>query len=246
MIALKDHYYSIKRALILIFQGHFLLYFIPGLVIAIFFFIYTEGLTSLNNIFGFLSKTPWVGSYIGSGVDTVFTWINSLSLFIYQFTLITLLSPFHTLLSQRVETLETGKKFTSNWSSFFNDILRTMGVVFVGGMIYFSIYLIWALVAWLLGLSFLSPFVSAVLISFFTGFNSYDYSLERHNVSIAQSWVYAFRNPLQMVLTGGIFSLLLLIPLLGVVIAPVLLTMVGTINYLRMKERKELSKKQSE
>lgn len=41
-----------------------------------------------------------------------------------------------------------------------------------------------------------------------------------------------------MILTGGVFTLLLFIPYLGVVIAPVLLTMVGTINFLRMKERK--------
>ena len=142
------------------------------------------------------------------------------------------------MLSQRVETRETGKEFPSNWSKFFNDLLRTMGVVVLGGMIYFFVYLIWTIFAWLLGISFLSPFVSLILISFFTGFNSYDYSLERHDVSVAQSWIYAFSRPLQMMLTGGIFTLLLYIPLLGVVVAPVLLTMVGTINYLKLEERK--------
>ena len=238
MIALKDHYYAIKRALTLLFQGHFLLYFIPGLVIAILFYIYLFVIESVGSLVGLISYTPWIGAYMETATNSVFSWVNSLSLFIYQFTIITLLSPFHTMLSQGVETLEKGIKLPSNWSKVFNDILRTMGVVIVGGMIYFFIYLIWTAFAFLFGLSILSPFVSAVLIGFFTGFNSYDYSLERHGVSVIKSWVYAFRNPFQMILTGGIFTFLLFIPLLGVVVAPVLLTMVGTINYLRMEERK--------
>ncbi|HZH86114.1 MAG TPA: EI24 domain-containing protein [Brumimicrobium sp.] len=242
MTALKDHYYAIIRAFTLLFKGHFLIFFIPGLVIAVLFYFYTLGLSSFNSTLGFFSKIPWIGSYIGTAIDTVFSWVNSFSIFIYQFTIITLLSPFHTVLSQRVDTLETGKEFPSNWSKFFNDILRTIGVVILGGLIYFFIYLLWTIFAWLFGLSFLSPFVSLLLIGFFTGFNSYDYSLERHDVSVGKSWIYAFSHPLQMTLTGILFTLLLYIPYLGVVIAPVLLTMVGTINYLRMEERKGIKK----
>jgi uncharacterized protein involved in cysteine biosynthesis len=101
---------------------------------------------------------------------------------------------------------------------------------------YFMVYFLWVIFAWLLGISFLTPFISALLIGFFTGFNSYDYALERHHISVFKSWGYAFRHPLQMLLTGGVFTFLLFIPFIGVVIAPVLLTMVGTINYLRIKE----------
>jgi len=238
MTAFKDHIYAFKRALTLLFQGKFLVYFIPGLVIAILFYFYTWGLSSLGGSLGFFSKIPWIGSFIAVGIETLFGWVNSFSIFIFQFTIITLLSPFHTMLSEQIETHETGQKFDSNWSKFFNDILRTIGVVIVGGIFYFIIYISWVFFAWMLGLSFLSPLVSAILIGFFTGFNSYDYSLERHDVSVLQSWIYAFSHPLQMILTGGVFTLLLFIPYLGVVIAPVLLTMVGTINFLRMKERK--------
>jgi len=237
MNAFKDHYYALKRAFTLLFQGKFLIYFIPGLVIAIIFYFYTWGLNSFGGIFGFFSKVPWIGSCIVTGINTVFGWVNSISVFIFQFTIITLLSPFHTMLSEQVESHETGKEFSSNWSKFFNDILRTIGVVFLGGIIYFFIYLLWTIFAWIFGLSFLSPFISVALIGFFTGFNSYDYSLERHDVSVWKSWIYAFSHPLQMILTGGIFTLLLYIPYLGVVIAPVLLTLVGTINYLKIKER---------
>lgn len=242
MKAITDHFHSITKALTLLFRGHYLIYFIPGIVIAIFFYIYTRGLESASSTLGLVSYIPWIGSYLQGAVDAVFGWITDFSFYIYQFTIITLLSPFHTMLSQRVDEHETGRKFDDGWQKFFNDILRTIGVAFLGGLMYLFIKLIWWIFAWILGLSFLTPFISAVLIGFFTGFNSYDYSLERYKVSVGKSWGYAFRHPLQMTLTGGIFTLLLYIPFVGVVIAPVLLTMVGTLNYLRMENRNPKNK----
>jgi CysZ protein len=235
MRSFKDHLSALKHALKLLLEGRFLIFFIPGLFIASVFFIYLIAIGAFGSLIGLVSYTPWVGDHIETAVDSVFSWVNSISIFIYQFTIITLLSPFHTVLSQRIETHETGKVFKSNGAKFINDILRTIGVVIVGGFIYFTLFLLWTFLAWIFGLSFLSPIVSAILIAFFTGFNSYDYSLERHNIKIIDSWKFAFKNPIQLILTGLIFTLLLSIPVIGVVIAPVLLTMVGTINYLRMK-----------
>ncbi len=241
MKAITDHFHSISRALTLLFKGHYLIYFIPGIVIAVFFYMYTRGLASANSALGLVEHIPWIGSYLQSAVDAVFGWITDFSIYLYQFAIITLLSPFHTMLSQRLDEHETGRKFDDGWQKFFNDILRTIGVALLGGLMYLFIKLIWWAFAWVLGISFLTPFISAMLIGFFTGFNSYDYSLERYNVSVGKSWGYAFRHPLQMTLTGGIFTLLLYIPFVGVVIAPVLLTMVGTLNYLRMEARDKSS-----
>lgn len=238
MKAFKDHLYSLKRALTLLLQGRFLIFFIPGLVIASIFFLYVLAIDVASDFIGLISYTPWIGSYMGTAVNSVFGWVNSISIYLYQFTIITLLSPFHTVLSERVEFHENGKLFKSNFTKFFNDLARTIGVAILGGLIYFSLFLLWSFLAWIFGLTFLSPFVSAILIGFFTGFNSYDYALERHNVKVKDSWRYAFNNPLQMILTGLIFTALLYIPIIGVVIAPVLLTMVGTINYLKLKEEK--------
>src|SRR5690554_7045136 len=77
MTAFKDHIYAFKRALTLLFQGKFLVYFIPGLVIAILFYFYTWGLSSLGGSLGFFSKIPWIGSFIAVGIETLFDWVNS-------------------------------------------------------------------------------------------------------------------------------------------------------------------------
>ncbi|PKR80492.1 hypothetical protein CW751_08940 [Brumimicrobium salinarum] len=246
MNALKDHLFALKRSLFLLRKRAFLIFFIPGLVVASIFILYVVGLSILNDGLRFFAKLPWIGIYLGSTINTVFNWINSLSLFIYQFTIITLLSPFNTLLSQRVETTETGRDFPDGWTKFFKDILRTLGVIIFGGLLYFSCYLLWSIIAWLFGLTILSPFVALVLLSFFTGFNSYDYSLERHNISVINSWKYAFQHPLQMIFTGLIFTILLYIPFIGVVLAPVILTMVGTINFLELQKKKVKKEKSIE
>lgn len=238
MNALKDHYFAIKRSFSLLFQGQYLLYFIPGLLLAFLFLIFSGGLSLVNSSLAFLGSTPWVGQYLGSAVNTTFGWIYGISIFIYQFTILLIYSPFNTLLSQKIEAEVTEQVITYNWMQIFKDILRLIGIVFIGGVLYLGIYLIWTIFVWILGISILSPFVSLFLVGFFTGFNSYDYSLERHKIGVIKSWGYAFSHPLHMVLTGLIFTFLIYIPIVGIVIAPVLLTMVGTLNYLKINERK--------
>src|SRR5690554_6372718 len=137
MTAFKDHIYAFKRALTLLVQGKFLVYFIPGLVIAILFYFYTWGLSSLGGSLGFFSKIPWIGSFIAVGIETLLGWENSFSIFIFQSTLVALLSPFHTMLSELVVTHEKGQKLESNWSKFVYSISRSIGVVVVGGIFYF-------------------------------------------------------------------------------------------------------------
>ena len=237
MHAIIDHFYSLSKAISLLLKGKYLIYFVPGLFITILFLILTGGLFTANSALSFFESIPWVGSYIQIAVDKLFSWLSDISIYIFQFTLITLLSPFHTMLSQRIDEHETGRKFDDGWIKFFNDIIRTIGVAALGGILYLIIKFIWWIIASIFGLSILTPFISAVAIGFFTGFNSYDFSLERHDVSVRKSWKYAFQHPLQMTLTGGIFTALLYIPFMGVVIAPVLLTMVGTLNYIRMEKR---------
>lgn len=237
MNAIKDHYNTIIYSFSLLFKGRFLLFFIPGLALASLFLIFSGGLSLVNTSLGYLGSIPWIGSYIGTAVNTTLGWIYGASLFFYQFIIILIYSPFNTVLSQKVEAHETGKTIPFEWFQVFKDIFRLIGIVFFWGMLYVIIYLLWIFIAWIFGLSVLSPIVSLILVGFFTGFNSYDYSLERHKIGIINSWGYAFRHPLHLILTGLFFTLLLYIPIFGVVIAPVLLTMVGTLNYLRIKER---------
>lgn len=235
-----DHIYSVYRTFSLLVQGKYLLYFLPGVVLAILYFYYIQTLSNVNDYVGVVGYVPYIGDSLQSGVNTFFGWIEGISLFIFQFVLITLLSPFHTILSEKLDHAETGSDFQNGFGKIVNDIVRTIGVAILGGIMYLFLKFIWFLVAYILGIDFLTPYMSLFFIAFFTGFNSYDFSLERYDYSVVESWRYAFKHPLHMITSGLIFTGLLAIPFVGVVLAPVILTMVGTLSFLNIRKRQEL------
>jgi CysZ protein len=239
MRVIVDHVQVMVRCMQLIVQGKFLVYFLPGVLISILFLYYMQSVKSVGGYLDVVAYVPWVGDYLQSGVTTLLSWIEGISIFVFQFVLITVLSPVHTILSEKLDRHETQRNFKAGWEKIINDIVRTIGIAILGGLMYLFSKLIFSVLFWLIGLSALTPYISIVLIAFFTGFNSYDFSLERYDYSVAKSWGYAFKHPLYMICTGLIFTGFLAIPFIGVVIAPVFLTMVGTLNFLRIQTREQ-------
>jgi CysZ protein len=240
--ALKDHLFAIRVTVGFIVNGKFLLFFLPGVVISLGFLFYFQLVKSVEGYQNALSLLPWVGDYLYKGASFVIDWVEGLSIFIYQFILITVLSPFHTILSERVDEAQTLQKFSGNWENIINDLVRTLGIVVLGGLMYLVAKLAWLAIAYFIGGHLFTPYISLILIAFFTGFNSYDFSLERYHVSVAKSWKFAFHHPWHMLFTGLLFTGFLLIPFIGVVLAPVILTIVGTVSYLRIKASETVAK----
>lgn len=243
--AVKDHIDAIIWSFKKIIQGKFILFFIPGIVIALLFVSVFGAVKTLDSWLSIVNYVPWVGSYMLEGKNIFFGWLDGLSLFIYQFLIISVLSPFHTVLSEKVDTEITNQKFEFSWEKIVSDIIRTLGVVILGGVLYLILKLFFSSILWTIGLSVITPLISALLIGFFTGFNSYDYTLERYNINVFNSWKFARKHPFYMLITGGIFSCFLFIPYIGVVLAPVFLTMIGTFCYLRIQNREGALSKES-
>lgn len=236
MSFIQLHLFAIKRSAQLMTSRSILRFILPGLIISIFFYLFIGGLNYTSSVVSLLEKTPWIGSFLESVFSTLFSWIENLSFSIYQFTIITLLSPVNTVLSQRIEMQETGKAFEISYIKIIRDILRLIGVIIVWAILYGAVYLLWILFAKIIGISFLNPYISLIIIAFFTGFNFYDHSLERHDINIIKSWKYAFQRPLHMITIGLIFAVILLIPFVGVIIAPVYSTIVATVVFFKEKD----------
>jgi CysZ protein len=92
----------------------------------------------------------------------------------------------------------------------------------------------WA-VTGIIGFHLIDTPVYFLIAAFFYGFSFYDYSLERERIGISGSMNYAFKNSVLILLTGIVFLLSYKIPFIGVIIAPVLTTMISTIVYLKNK-----------
>ncbi len=96
---------------------------------------------------------------------------------------------------------------------------------------------LWWLISIMIGIHFLNEGIFFMIAAFFYGFSFYDYSLERHREGIGGSMNYALSNKLNLLLSGTIFLVLYNIPLIGVIIAPVLTTILSIIVYLKNKSQ---------
>jgi len=230
MKTISYHFKAILTTIDLLKKGNYLVFFIPGLIIALLFLWINNlganlstGVNSLNDN----SWLNWLLSGLGSGVSYI---VNQ----VYVFVILTVLSPFNTYLGEKLDSRLSGNQFKGGLTRFINDFIRMIFVVIIALTLEFGIMGIYALFAWILGFSFLNEYVYWVILAFFFGFSFYDFALERYETSVFGTLGFAFRNPLTMLLTGGLFMMIYAIPFIGIPISPVIILMVSTIVYLHL------------
>lgn len=205
-------------------------YLIPGFIVTLIYvsFMWSTGaydsVHELNTEdLGFFAK---IGYWFKSGV----LWFTQM---LFEFTVITLFSPIMALLSERCDTILTGREYAFDFQRLMQELIRTIGIL-ATGFIFSSIVMgLWFLIAWIGNLSVISPYILFVLKAFFIGFNFVDYSLERNMVPIGKSWKYAIAHPMVMIAFGALFSLIFMLPWIGAMLAPFLTTIFATVYFLR-------------
>ncbi|MFT6843918.1 MAG: CysZ protein [Flavobacteriales bacterium] len=170
---------------------------------------------------------------------TAFSWFANyvvkfgliiLYLTINKYIVLILVSPVLALLSEKVDQKLTGKEYPFNGDQFFRDVLRGVFMAIRNMCLEFGVIFLVLLLS--MFLPFISPFTAMFLLIvefYFYGFSLIDYTNERKRLKIGESVRYVRANKGLAVGNGGMFSLLFLIPLLGVVIAPVLGVVAATL-----------------
>jgi CysZ protein len=233
MKALQLHINAISFMFIELGKGKYLLFFLPGIIISLIFwqiFLLTE---TVGNSFSFLEHIPLIGNYLKTGISGTIGFFQFLLDQLFIFSILTVLSPFNTILSDKVDSSITGKNYNFNFYQLISDLFRMILVVllaFILEIFMLSIYWIFSVI---LNLGFLDPIAYFLIAGFFYGYSFYDYSLERHKKGILESLKFAFSNILIVVLGGSLFLLIYKIPSIGVIIAPVITTMITTFVYIK-------------
>jgi len=218
-----------------LFQGNFLLYFIPGSVLTLIYLWFYFQTTSVAESLLIETDSSWINwakGTINSSIEGLFGLFNFVVEQIYIFATITLLSPFNTILSEKLENKLTGSNFKSSILQFINDIIRMVFVVMIAITLEIAFLSFYYIISWIFGLGAIDGIVFFIISAFFYGLSFYDFSLERYKIGVFGTIGFAFSRPLSMMLTGSIFILLYSIPVIGVPIAPVIAVMVSTIVYL--------------
>ncbi len=235
MKAINYHIEGFKKTYEYLSKGKYLVYFIPGLAIAITFGVWRYQLGAVDDSVAIeTDRSFWewlaaAANWLVHGVFGIFDFILDK---IYLFLLIIVMAPFNTTLGERIDSNLSGRKFEASWSRYISDILRMILLVIVmiimeliaNGMI--------AVISWFVELWFFKDIFYYLITAFFFGLSFFDYGLERDQKGVFQTIGFGFRYPLGMIITGSLFLILYEIPFLGIPIAPVITVMVSTVAYM--------------
>lgn len=236
MKGLQLHIIGLRKTFIELKKGRYLLFFIPGLIISLIFWQFLSYTEALENSFSFLNHIPLIGKYLESAVKSSFTFFQFLLNQFMIFFILTILSPFNTILSEKLDSSITGTSFSFDFLRFLGDIFRMVLIVVIALLLELVVILLYWIFSSILGLGFLDQVMYFIIAAFFYGFSFYDYSLERYQRSVANSIQFAFSNKILVTMTGCIFLGVFSIPKIGLVIAPVLATMLSTIIFINKNQ----------
>lgn len=240
MKAISYHLKAVVEVSNQLLKGRFLTYFIPGLVLTLIYLWFSYRAQAVAETVSIVSRIPLIGEYLHSGLSSVGSFFGFIATQVYIFAILTLLSPFNTHLSEKLDTHLTGQTFESGFMRIVNDFIRMIFIVFIALFLEFFFIGFWWLLTWVFGLSstLIYDLGSFIMTSFFFGFSFYDHSLERYQKGVFGSLGFAFSRFWMVTLTGAVFNILYLFPFigdtpyLGIVISPVLTTMISTVVYL--------------
>lgn len=237
--AFKHHWTGIEQIAKALLKGKFLWFFIPGLIVGLIYFYFQWQVQRVHDsITNVTDAVPIVGSAITWVADGVFGIFDLITSEFYKFVVLIVLSPVNCILSEKVDSYLTGKEYKFDFVRLLNDFLRMILIVISALLMEYIFLGIW----WLFSLiipDFIGETVFFLIASFFVGFSFYDYSMERYGLSFFKSWGMGFSKMSYMLITGGIFTLLIKIPALGIIVAPVLTAMLSTAVYILLSKKNQ-------
>lgn len=140
-----------------------------------------------------------------------------------KYVVLILLSPLLAYASERTEEIVTGRTFPFSFGQLLRDTLRGIGMALRNAVLETGINLI----AWVA--TFFFPIIAPVTVvgmwlvsCWFYGFSMFDYILERQKAGIDASWRAARQRRGMVLANGALFWLLMKLPFVGWVFAPLL------------------------
>jgi CysZ protein len=158
---------------------------------------------------------------------------------ISKYLVLIILSPLFAYLSEVVEEKITGNVYPFVLSRFLQDIWRGIRIALRNFIIEFALIGLFTLVGFFIG-----PF--AILIvpilwlvsAYFYGFSMIDYTCERRRLSVKQGIAFIREHRTLAVANGSLYALLDIVPLIGLMVAPINAVVGATTALLAIEKSK--------
>lgn len=180
-----------------------------------------------------------VKAWINGARETVVRWVLRLAigylLFVAnKYIVLVVLSPLLAYASELAEEKITGRIFPFSFIQLMKDALRGALIAIRNGVLELSIsILIWLVTLFVPIIGPFSLVALFVVSAYFYGFSMFDYVFERRRMRIGESTRAANSQLGAVLANGALFSLLMKIPLVGLMLAPVMASVGASITVLR-------------
>lgn len=234
--AFKNHWIGIEQMAKALLKGKFWWFFVPGAIVGLIYFYFQWQAQRALEIAHIADGVPVVGTAVGWLADGIFGIVDLIMSEFYKFVVLVVLSPVNCILSEKFDSYLTGREYKFDFVRLLNDFLRMILIVISALFLEYVFLAIWWVFSWVMP-DFIGESVFFLIASFFVGFSFYDYSMERYGLNFFKSWGLGFSRMSYMLITGGIFTLLIKIPAIGIIVAPVLTAMLSTAVYILMNKK---------
>lgn len=156
--------------------------------------------------------------------------------FFFKTLLLGILAPFFSYISEKVEGHIYGIEYNFSLKENFKFILRGIklaGKSFVKETVATIIIICLSFIP---VINLLVPILIFLVQSYFISFNFVDYTLERKKYDSDKTFEFMKKNRVVFTIGGGIFTLLYLIPIVGIFVAPLISIVAFTRVTLRLLE----------
>lgn len=171
-------------------------------------------------------NSGWMHYFTG-----IFQWILGLGIrilmyfvfsYVAKFLLLVLLSPVMAYLSERTEELLSGTKQAVDWGLFLKNCLRGIVIATRNLVIQLLVSCLCFICCFIPVVGWFAPIFLLLSGYYFIGFSMMDYVYERRGFGIRQSALETRKNKWLAITLGFVFSVLFVIPYIGIIFAPIL------------------------
>ncbi|MCC6599961.1 MAG: EI24 domain-containing protein [Crocinitomicaceae bacterium] len=187
-------------------------------------------------------------SHLAYYFATVILWLTGFFTFLKtsKYLILACMSPVMSMLSERTEEIVTGKKAPFSIVQLLSDVLR--GIVLSFRNLLLELFTVWIVMGFCLAtglvfpaavplLSIVSSAIVFIVGAYFYGFATMDYVNERRKLSVKQSIQRMRKWRWIAIGNGAIFSILFLIPFIGISIGTTTSTVAATLSTLEKEEQ---------
>ncbi len=151
---------------------------------------------------------------------------------IYKNLVLIVMSPVLALLSEKVDSLYTGRNYPFIFKVFISDVWRGIIIAVRNLVIELSLIAVLLLFGLIPLIGIIAPIIIILIECYFYGYSMIDYSNERKQMTMRASNQYVRENKYLSTTIGLMFYLMFLIPFIGWIFAPCYGIVAGTLAVL--------------